>query len=211
MARLNKFRIRVKVECAAEVRQCAAIRSTSDAVIDNSVRTACAEIPSAIAVGAWWGDGRALDVLPMEPGGNVDLAWIIRDNPDIDIAGDARERLEIARVRAGWPAMNHEIVPGETLVAATGVVSTAVSFTKGCYPGQELVERMDSRGSTAPRTLRRIPRASVPGSDPHSVAVGDALSVDGTDVGIVTSVAGDWVLAYVSRNADVGEPVTPAD
>ena len=34
----------------------------------------------------------------------------------------------------------------------------AVSFTKGCYPGQELVERMDSRGSTAPRHLAVLPR-----------------------------------------------------
>ena len=41
--------------------------------------------------------------------------------------------------------MGAEIVPGETIPAETGLTDVAVSFTKGCYPGQELVERMDSR------------------------------------------------------------------
>ena len=47
-----------------------------------------------------------------------------------------------------------EIVPGETIPAETGVTDRAVNFKKGCYPGQELVERMDSRGAAraAPAT-----------------------------------------------------------
>ena len=49
--------------------------------------------------------------------------------------------------------MGAEIVPGETIPAVTGVTGVAVSFTKGCYPGQELVERMDSRGAEAPASL----------------------------------------------------------
>ena len=44
--------------------------------------------------------------------------------------------------------------PGETIPAETGVAEAAVDFKKGCYPGQELVERMDSRGAGAPRRLR---------------------------------------------------------
>ncbi len=53
--------------------------------------------------------------------------------------------------------MGTEIVPAETIPASLGeVVRVAVSFTKGCYPGQELVERMDSRGSSAPQVLRRV-------------------------------------------------------
>ena len=50
--------------------------------------------------------------------------------------------------------MGAEIVPGETIPAVTGVTGVAVNFTKGCYPGQELVERMDSRGAEAPSSLR---------------------------------------------------------
>ena len=82
---------------------------------------------------------------------------------------------ESARVAAGWPRMGPEIVPGETIPAVTGVVGVAVSFTKGCYPGQELVERMDTRGAEAPRSLRIVDvgrwRCSVgdPVLDPHGV------------------------------------------
>ena len=54
--------------------------------------------------------------------------------------------------------MGAEILPGETIPAETGLAETAISFTKGCYPGQELVERMDSRGSTAPRHLTVLDR-----------------------------------------------------
>ena len=39
-----------------------------------------------------------------------------------------------------------------------GWLGIAVNFTKGCYPGQELVERMDSRAAEAPRSLRRLDR-----------------------------------------------------
>ena len=68
--------------------------------------------------------------------------------------GHARSELERLRIDEGWPAMGAEIVPGETIPAETGVVPVAVDFKKGCYPGQELVERMDSRGASAPRRLR---------------------------------------------------------
>ena len=60
------------------------------------------------------------------------------------------------RVETRWPAMGHEIVPGETIPAETGVTGAAVSFTKGCYTGQELVERMDARQAAPPRRLVRI-------------------------------------------------------
>ena len=68
---------------------------------------------------------------------------------------DGRER-EAARVEFGWPRMGNEIVPGETIPGGTGLAGIAVSFTKGCYPGQELVERMDSRAAEAPKSLRRL-------------------------------------------------------
>ena len=109
---------------------------------------------------------------------------------------------EIARVAAGWPRMGFEIVPGETIPAVTGVVPVAVNFTKGCYPGQELVERMDSRGADAPMSLRIIEVAAA--------AVGEPVIVDGAEVGTITSVspAGDLALAMIKRGRDVGQ--TPA-
>ncbi len=107
---------------------------------------------------------------------------------------------EAARVDVGWPRMGFEIVPGETIPAVTGVVPLAVSFTKGCYPGQELVERMDSRGADAPRSLRIV-----------EVAVGSVIGdpvvdAEGTEVGTITSVdpSGTMALALVKRGGDVG-------
>ena len=108
---------------------------------------------------------------------------------------------EVARIEAGWPRMGFEIMPGETIPAVTGVVSVAVNFTKGCYPGQELVERMDSRGADAPKQLRIVD--AVKGAIP-----GDPVIVDGTEVGAITSVspAGDLALAMIKRGHDVGRP-----
>lgn len=100
---------------------------------------------------------------------------------------------EAARVAAGWPRMGAEIVPGETIPAVTGVVTLSVNFTKGCYPGQELVERMDSRGADAPKTLRIL-----------DVADGTVVGQTIDEVAEVTSVSGTTALAYVKRGNDVG-------
>jgi hypothetical protein len=104
---------------------------------------------------------------------------------------------EADRIAAGWPAMGREIVPGETIPAETGVTAVAVDFKKGCYPGQELVERMDSRGASAPRQLRILDVA--PGAAP-----GDPIEHDGQQVGVLTSVAGTTALGYVKRGVDRG-------
>lgn len=105
---------------------------------------------------------------------------------------------EAARVAAGWPRMGHEIIPGETIPGVTSVVSVSVNFTKGCYPGQELVERMDSRGADAPKSLRIVDVDA--GTEPGS-AVHDAT---GQEVGTLTSVSRSLGLAYIKRGNDVG-------
>ena len=103
---------------------------------------------------------------------------------------DARE--EESRIIDGWPALGSEIIPGETLAAETGLTTVAVSFTKGCYPGQELVERMDSRGAIPPRRIVRVVVES-------GTEVGSPVIRDGAEVGQVTSVAGVNALARVGR------------
>ncbi len=93
--------------------------------------------------------------------------------------------LEVLRIRAGWPAMGQEIGP-RTIPAETPVIGCSVSFTKGCYTGQELVARIDSRGGNVPRPVRLIEIAVT-----ESVEVGAVITVDGRAVGEVTSVAVD--------------------
>lgn len=111
--------------------------------------------------------------------------------------GDAAAH-HIERVAAGWPAMGVEITEASIPAEFPEVVRAAVSFTKGCYPGQELVERMDSRSAEAPRHLERL----VVGADAR---VGDPVLRDGAQVGSITSIAavGDQViaLALVRRRA----------
>lgn len=124
------------------------------------------------------------------------LDGAVNDSPDLDH--------ELARIAAGWPKMGAEIEPGSTIPATTGVTMLAVNFQKGCYPGQELVERMDSRGADAPRRLRIVDLD-------EGAAVGSPVfDADGNEVGQVTSVGGEGGLglAYVKRGVDVGrEPL----
>jgi folate-binding protein YgfZ len=116
------------------------------------------------------------------------------------------ERFEAARILAGVPRLGRELtdrtIPQE---AGEGLVERTVSFTKGCYTGQELVARLDARGSNVPRRLRLVRGAR----DRASMAVmplrGDELRVGGAEVGRLTSVArskdGFVALAYVKRSA----------
>ncbi|HUF33305.1 MAG TPA: hypothetical protein VMN58_08890 [Acidimicrobiales bacterium] len=128
------------------------------------------------------------------------------------IAPGTYEALRIAR---GVARMGPEL--GEsTIPAAAGLVERSVSFTKGCYTGQELVARIDSRGGNTPVRLRRV---VVEGLLPMA---GATLEVDGEEVGTLTSVApvegGAVALAYVRRGVEVpgpaalrwGDGVTPA-
>jgi folate-binding protein YgfZ len=109
---------------------------------------------------------------------------------------------EVARIEAGMPKMGAELTDA-TIPAETGWVDRTVSFTKGCYTGQELVARIDSRGSNVPRHLRGL-RLGGPAE------VGAALVAGEKQVGALTSVAESpalgWVaLAYVARTVAVGD------
>lgn len=180
-ARLTRFKIRVRADVEPLSWRCVAVRGLD--VVDGVEG----------GVPAWWGtDADLLGVAVAPPAG-------VRE-------GTADE-LERARILAGWPAMGAEIVPGEPIPAETGVVPVAVDFRKGCYPGQELVERMDSRGADAPRRLRILDV----GSDvPSGAGVGDAIcGPDGRSVGTITSVAGDLALGYVRRGVDLGRITGP--
>jgi tRNA-modifying protein YgfZ len=106
---------------------------------------------------------------------------------------------ETARVEAGVPRFGSDITP-ENFPAEAGILDRAVSFEKGCYPGQETVARMRYRGHPN-KTLRRF---AVEGA----AAPGAGILQNGKPVGSITSVAplpvnGEVLaLGYLSRNAD---------
>lgn len=97
----------------------------------------------------------------------------------------------IARIEAGTPLYNIDFGP-ESLPAETGVLNDRVSFTKGCYLGQEIVARMHSRGHpkqclVALRLDRVIDQATGEPSLPSGGA--PVLDAVGTPIGAVTSSA----------------------
>ena len=114
-----------------------------------------------------------------------------------------REEWDALRVRLGIPAMGAELT-GDTIPEEAGVVDASVSFTKGCYTGQELVARIDSRGRNVPRRLRRV-------SADRPLTAGERLDRDGKEVGEVTTVAGTTGLAYVARAIEVPAQLTTSD
>lgn len=108
---------------------------------------------------------------------------------------------EARRIAAGIPAMGSEM-DSATIPGSTGVVERSASFTKGCYTGQELVARVNSRSAGTPT---RIVRAVGSGPAP---AVGSDVTVDSDPAGHLTSVAtlGDGFVALVSVRRAVATP-----
>ena len=104
--------------------------------------------------------------------------------PGEEVDGEAYERW---RVEAGIPRWGREI-DDSVLPAEAGLTETHVSFTKGCYPGQEPIARLHHRGKVN-RRLRRLELDEEPESD--------ELVLDGKVVGRITSRAGDRALGYV--------------
>jgi tRNA-modifying protein YgfZ len=111
---------------------------------------------------------------------------------------------EVERIEAVWPAMGSELVVDETIPNAAGINDRTVSFTKGCYTGQELVARVDSRGDHTPQHLRHVTSSS-------PLAVGDVLTLDGKQVGTVTTAADTAALAWVARSVEPGATVLAGD
>jgi len=109
--------------------------------------------------------------------------------------------LEVLRIRAGTPRFGREI-DDRVLPAEAGLVERAISFTKGCFPGQEPVARLHYRGH-ANRGLRVLTweGTELPGYDAP-------VAYEGKDVGRVTSAArdGEWIVALAYVRAEV-----PAD
>jgi folate-binding protein YgfZ len=125
------------------------------------------------------------------------------------------EAWEAARIESGIPAMGRELTDG-VIPAETGTVERAVSFTKGCFTGQELVARLDARGSKVARRLRGLVIGTGPDGGPIPAGaapslVGSAvLTQDGAhEVGRLSSAAwspgqgGPVALATLHRRVEV--------
>jgi folate-binding protein YgfZ len=114
------------------------------------------------------------------------------------------EAVEIVRIEAGVPRFGAEMDAG-TMPAEAAIVDEAVSFTKGCYIGQETVARHHYKGKPN-KHLRglKLSGAAAPGA---SLRLGEKEV--GTLGGAVVSPAlGPIGLAIVRREAEPGSELT---
>jgi folate-binding protein YgfZ len=113
--------------------------------------------------------------------------------------GLTAEDYERARIESGVPRLGPDL-DDSTIPQEAGLDRDSVSFTKGCFLGQELVARIDSRGHVN-RHLQRIrPRDASLTLEP-----GAEVEVAGKVVGAVTSSVPGLALGYVRH-----EVVPPA-
>jgi folate-binding protein YgfZ len=131
-------------------------------------------------------------VLPVDwPGGGVDVIGPRRVLADLAPRGLDAEAYEQARVAAGEPRLGLDL-DASTIPQEAWLDRDAVSFTKGCFLGQELVARIDSRGHVN-RYLRHVR----PRDDGAVLEPGAEIVVDGRSVGTVTSAVPGLALGYV--------------
>jgi tRNA-modifying protein YgfZ len=110
------------------------------------------------------------------------------------------EEAERARIEAGIPRWGREL-DDRALPAEAGLEKTHISFTKGCYPGQEPIARLHHRGHVN-RLLRVL--------DVEAASPGDEITYEGKVVGRITSAAGGLALGYVRVEVPDGAELTVA-
>jgi folate-binding protein YgfZ len=145
--------------------------------------------------------GSAVAETAVEGGHRLPAAWPGLDGLDVlgpdgvPVPSDADgvEVLEALRIAAGVPAMGAEVTDA-TIPAELGqwLIEASVSFTKGCYTGQELVARIDSRGGRVPHPVRGL---AIEGEVPE---LGAAVVAGDDEVGRITSAAADAVLGTIA-------------
>ena len=166
---------------------------TANVIADDVVAT-----DETSAWGRWivWGAAPAVAGAKLFPTHRFGVeAWDVLTPPGAALPGEAgsREELEALRLRAGVPAVPADC--GANEFPQECGLEAWVSYTKGCYLGQEVMARIQSMGSLR-RILRRVS---------GSVTVGQELKTpEGKTAGVVRSAAGDAGLALVSADLPEG-------
>ena len=116
------------------------------------------------------------------------------------------EAAECVRVEAGRPRLGHDM-DATTILQEAGLNERAVSFTKGCYVGQETVARLYYRGKPN-RHLRGL-RLSEPAAHGDPIVLGEK-QIGTVGSACVSPALGPIALALVRREAAPGDDVMVA-
>ncbi|MFN2613171.1 MAG: folate-binding protein YgfZ [Solirubrobacterales bacterium] len=119
----------------------------------------------------------------------------------------SEEAAEIVRVESGRPRFGHEM-SSSTMPAEAGITQRAVSFTKGCYIGQEPVARLHYKGKPN-RHLRGL-RLSGPVTAGTPLVLGEKV-VGEIGTACVSPARGPIALAVVRREAEPGDTVAAGE
>jgi folate-binding protein YgfZ len=122
---------------------------------------------------------------------------------DVDVDGDAD--LERLRIEAGTPRFGREI-DDRVLPAEAGLDERAISFTKGCYPGQEPVARQHYRG----KVNRRLRVLEVEGAPEPETPVLHGEKAVGRITSSVPGLALGYVRVEVPGDAELTVGGAPA-
>jgi folate-binding protein YgfZ len=180
-ARLRRFKLRTKVELEPATWWGLALRGRGAEDVD---------VPAgALALPAGWPGVEGVDLLSA---GELALAGV----PLVD-----RAALEALRIECGVPAMGAELTEA-TIPAEAGqwLIDASVSFTKGCYTGQELVARIDSRGGNVPHPIRGL----VVDGDPVPVGAEVLAGPDRADEADGTAPAPTGTVTSSGRSPSLG-------
>ncbi|HEY5026610.1 MAG TPA: glycine cleavage T C-terminal barrel domain-containing protein [Acidimicrobiales bacterium] len=202
-ARLARFKMRVKADIEPLAWRCVTLRGPRAAAVAGS-----------LLQGAPSGETGPRSVAAVFSWNGVSGVDLLGEAPDIPagVRAGSIEAWEAVRVEAGIPIMGAEL-DERTIAAEADLLERCVSFTKGCYTGQELVARLDARGNRVTRHLRGLVVVGLGADAPgpvdlgagSPVAPGSEILFEGKVVGSVTSSA--WsprlghpvALGYVHR------------
>jgi folate-binding protein YgfZ len=178
-------------------------RDALDALPEHGCRRTAFEGETAIVTRTTDAGLPGFDVYAPRAAGERLLGVLAEDTPRLD-----ETTAEAIRIEAGVPLFGRDM-DEETIPLEAGIEQRAISFTKGCYVGQEVIVRVLHRGHG--RVARRLVRLQLQTSEVPAAAT--PVVAGGREVGHVTSAA--WspasesavALAYVQR--DFTEPGTP--
>jgi folate-binding protein YgfZ len=132
-----------------------------------------------VVAAAWGLSGAGRQLFAPAGSGDAVVAALLEAGPDAGLVEAGGDALEILRIEAGIPKLGVEL--DEEVLPAEARLEAAVSTTKGCYTGQEVVARMASRA----RVSHLLVGLRFDAAEPASA--GAPLEHEGKRIGEVTS------------------------
>jgi folate-binding protein YgfZ len=126
-----------------------------------------------------------------------EAALIAAPSPDMRPCGT--QALETLRIEAGIPRYGAEL-DEETLPLEAGLLN-ALSFSKGCYPGQEIIERARSRGHVNWKLAGLVVDGDAPPAPGEKLASGGKEVGEVTSAGFCPTIGRVLALGYLRREA----------